>query len=292
VKIGLFPGQGVPAKKVREALSSDSPFLQQAGEILGYDIVKKIETITRRPKTALPTEIAQPALFIAGVIAWNTAPRDEQGTFDFLAGHSLGEYTALVAGGAMTYDGCLRAVAARGQAMQDAASNSSGGMVAVIRLDFDAVEEIARRTGTVIANDNSPHQLVLAGPEDALEEAAALVGAAEGRAVLLEVSGAFHTEAMEPAKPVLAKILDETEIRAPRIPVISNVSARPHGTPEEVRGQLVSQLVERVRFRESLEWSYAQGVRDYHDFGPGRVVERLAMKTFETLDSSQEAVNV
>jgi [acyl-carrier-protein] S-malonyltransferase len=292
VKIGLFPGQGVTAKKVLEAFVPESPLLGQAGEILGYDIVKKVEAAARRPKATLPTEHAQPAIFIAGVCAWETLSEAEKREFDYLAGHSLGEYTALVAGRSMTFGDGLRAVAVRGRAMQEAASAAPGGMVAVMRLDFDAVEEIARRTGCVIANDNSPDQLVLAGPEEALEDAAALVGAAEGRAVLLEVSGAFHTSAMTPAEPELAQTLEKIDISTPAIPVISNVSARPLSSPEEVRERLVGQLTQRVRFRESLEWAYGRGVREYRDFGPGRIVERLALKTFEKLDSSQEAANV
>lgn len=190
----------------------------------------------------------------------------------------------------------LRAVAARGEAMQDAAKSSPGGMVAVMRLGRERVEEIARRAGVRIANDNSPEQMVLAGPDGALEEASALVGAAGGRSVLLEVSGAFHTDAMAPAAPVLAAVLDRVEIRSPAIPVISNVTARPYRAPGEIRKLLVAQVTEPVRFRESLEFAHREGVREYRDFGPGRVVERLAMKTFDAMNGAmnrtEEEVNV
>jgi [acyl-carrier-protein] S-malonyltransferase len=134
-----------------------------------------------------------------------------------------------------------------------------------------------------LANDNAPGQVVLSGGEDALAEAAGSARSAGGRAVLLEVSGPFHTPALEPAVPPLTDILESIEITHPRIPVISNVTARPHGDPDEIRKLLVQQMLARVRFRESLVWLWNEGARDYRDLGPGLVAGGLAKKTFSEL---------
>jgi [acyl-carrier-protein] S-malonyltransferase len=284
VRLGLFPGQGIPAKAAFEALPESDPLLQTANEILGYDLRQKVGIASRRAKANLPTSLAQPAIFTAGAIAWRAAESEGQ-TFDRLAGHSLGEYTALVAGDAMSFEEGLRAVAVRGEAMHDAARAMPGGMVAVLGLTFDAAHDIAERAGLVLANDNAPGQVVLSGGEGALAEAAGMVRSAGGRAVLLEVSGPFHTPALEPAVPALTEVLESIEIRTPRISVISNVTARPHSDPGEIRSLLVEQMLSRVRFRESLEWLWHEGTRDYRDLGPGLVAAGLAKKTFNELET-------
>lgn len=287
MRLGLFPGQGIPAKAAFEALPASDPLIQTAGEVLGYDLRQKVGIASRRAKATLPTSLAQPAIFTAGVIAWRAAQSNGQ-TFDWLAGHSLGEYTALVAGDAMSFEEGLLAVAARGEAMNDASRVTPGGMVAILGLSFDTAQEIADRAGLVLANDNAPGQVVLSGAEDALADAAGLVRSEGGRAVLLEVSGPFHTPALEPAVPALTEVLESIEIRTPRIPVISNVTARPHNDPGEIRSLLVEQMLSRVRFRESLVWLWQQGAREYLDLGPGLVAAGLAKRTFNELETHAE----
>jgi [acyl-carrier-protein] S-malonyltransferase len=284
MRVGLFPGQGIPAKAAFEALPESDPLVQTANEILGYNLRQKVGIASRRAKANLPTSLAQPAIFTAGVIAWRAAESDGQ-NFRWLAGHSLGEYTALVAGDAMSFEEGLRAVAVRGDAMNDAARISPGGMVAVLGLSFDVAQNIADRAGVVLANDNAPGQVVLSGGDEALAEAAGLVRSEGGRAVLLEVSGPFHTPGLKPAAPALAEVLESIEIRQPRIPVVSNVTARPHGEPDEIRRLLVEQMLSRVRFRESLEWLWHEGAREYRDLGPGLVAAGLAKKTFNELET-------
>jgi [acyl-carrier-protein] S-malonyltransferase len=282
MKVGLFPGQGIPSRAVLEALPEGDPALSTANDILSFDLRRKVEIAARRPKASLPTSLAQPAIFTAGLISWSRA-QEEGRTCDFWAGHSLGEYAALVAGDAISFEGGLGAVAARGEAMQEAARTTPGGMAAILGLEFDDANDIAGRAGVELVNDNAPGQVVLSGSEEGLASAAGLVRSAGGRAVLLGVTGPYHTDAMKPAAPALEAALAAIEVREPTTPVVSNVTARPYSSPDEIRTLLVEQLMTRVRFRESLEWVIAQGADDYEDFGPGRVVAGLAGRAFSAV---------
>ena len=278
--IGLFPGQGIPAKTVLDALAPDHSMLRAASAVCGYDLRRKVEIAARRKGAMLPTSVAQPAIYVASMIAFRHAEKEGR-EFDFFVGHSLGEFSALAAGGAFGFEDGLRCVTARAEAMQVASKSAPGGMAVVLRLGLEAAEDVARRAGVQIGNDNAPDQVVLSGSEEGLAEAAALVKAAGGRSVLLEVSGPFHTVAMSSAGPILRRALAEIDLRGPRIPVVSNVTARPHAGPETLEELLVQQLSSRVRFRESLEWLHDRGEREYVDFGPGRIVAGLAQRTFE-----------
>jgi [acyl-carrier-protein] S-malonyltransferase len=290
MKVGLFPGQGIAAERVLGALTPGDPFVASASEVLGYDLRRKVDIAGRRKGAKLPTALAQPAIFVASIASWRRAS-EEGRRVDFLAGHSLGEYAALVAGESISFEQGLRAVAARGEAMQAAARATPGGMTAVLGLDLESVEDIARRSGVSVANDNAPGQVVVSGPEGALAEAAVLARSEGGRAVLLDVAGPFHTGAMAPAQAVLRDALDHVDVRSPGLPVVSNVSARPYRAPGEIRALLVSQLTDRVRFRESLLWLWRNGVRDFVDFGPGSVVGGIAQRTFRDQQASEVAVN-
>jgi [acyl-carrier-protein] S-malonyltransferase len=282
---GLFPGQGVSAAAVLDALPRKGELLATANDVLGYDLRRKVEIAARRKGATLPTLVAQPAILVAGVVAWQAA-RDEGRAWTCYAGHSLGEYTALVAGGALRYEDALAAVKVRAEAMESA-GKGGGGMAAVLGLGLEAVAEIAARAGVSVANDNAPGQVVVAGSEQGLAEAGALVRAAGARSVLLQVSGPFHTEAMAPAAPRLAAALEAIEVATPAVPVLSNVTARPHTTPSEIRRLLVLQLTHRVRFRESLEWLWSDAVREVEDFGPGDIVAGLAQRTFRYLEDTE-----
>jgi [acyl-carrier-protein] S-malonyltransferase len=287
---GLFPGQGLPAKVVLQALPEREERLDVAREILGYDLRRKVEIATRRAGATLPTLVAQPAIFAAGVIGLRRA-QEEGRTWDVYAGHSLGEYTALVAGSSLSFEDALAVVRVRAEAMEEAGKTKPGGMAAVLGLDLEEVEDIAARAGVVLANDNSPGQVVLSGSDEGLARAAGFVRAAGARSVLLDVSGPFHSPAMASAATPLAEALEKVEIREAQIPVLSNVTARPHGAGHEIRRALIDQLNHRVRFRESLEWLANAGVESFDDLGPGRVVAGLAQRTTRSLKAVEVAAH-
>lgn len=277
MRAGLFPGQGVDAAAVLEALDG-APLLERANEMTGFDLVAAIERQLRRPRPVLPTEVAQPALFVAGLAAHERHVATS-GPFDVYAGHSVGEYAALAAAGALPAEEALRLVCVRGRAMRDAARAAGGGMAAVKGVAPEELDEMSAEAGVVVANDNSPAQLVASGPDDALAEIAQLVRARGGRCLLLAVEGAFHSPAMASAAGALADALDHVELRIPAARVVSNVTARPYRAPGEIRKLLVRQLTERVRFRESIEWIAGAGVTELVDLGPGRVAGKLADAT-------------
>lgn len=290
MKAGLFPGQGVPARLVLDALPRGDADVEQANELLGYDLHARVSVAARREGAPLPTKLAQPAIFVASIRSWRRAAGEGM-TFNAFAGHSLGEYGALVAGGAMSFPHALCAVAVRGEAMERAAKASPGGMVALLGLDLERALEVARRAGCVVANDNAPGQVVLSGDEGALASAGAAARDAGGRAVLLEVSGAFHSGAVAEAQTALRHALDHVDIRSPQVPVVSNITARAYRAPGEIRRLLVDQVVDRVSWRESMEWLWHEGVRDVHDFGPGQVVAGLAERTFRALERTMEVAH-
>lgn len=287
MRAGLFPGQGVPAETVLESLAKSHALVVSASELLGYDLFRRVEVAARRKGASLPTAVAQPAIFVAGMISFSY----DSARRDFFCGHSLGEYTALTAAGAFSFEDALAIVHIRAEGMERAGRVAPGSMAAVLGLDLGRVSDIAQRTGVVLANDNSPGQVVLAGPEPALAAAAAEVRAAGARSVLLDVAGAFHTGAMAPAGPALARALEKTEVKIPEIPVVSNVLARPYTDAAEVKELLVAQLTRPVRFRESIEWLVEQGVEDFTDFGPGRVVAGLAQRCRRNARSTEVAAH-
>jgi trans-AT polyketide synthase/acyltransferase/oxidoreductase domain-containing protein len=290
-RVALFPGQGVPARTVLESLPEDHELLGRADEILGYELRKRVEIAARRKGAVLQTALAQPAIFVASVIGYERAVAGGA-SFDAIVGHSLGEYPALVAGEAISFEAGVALVKVRGEAMDKAARTAPGGMIAVLGLGEEDVESIRATADLAVANDNAPGQVVLSGPEERLTAAAGLAKNLGGRSVLLQVQGPFHTSAMAPAVKELEDALDQVDVRSPRLPVVSNVSARPYKAPGEIRKLLVTQLVHRVRFRESLEWVWSRGVRDYVDVGPGDVAAGLANRTFTNLERNEEAVGV
>lgn len=283
MKVGLFPGQGIAARTIAAGLDFDDPLVALADEHLGYALRKRVEICAR----SLPTDVAQPAIFVVGVSSF--ARRGTDDGFHFLAGHSLGEFAALVAGGAISFEDGLRVVARRGKAMHEAARTHAGGMIAVLSLDPDVVADIAGRAGVHVANDNAPGQVVVSGSEQGLARAARLARSAGGRSILLEVEGPFHTAAMSAAAEPLRRALDHIEVRSPDVPVISNVTARPYRAPGEIRSLLVTQLTGPVLFRQSLEWVWQQGVREWCDLGPGEVVGKLARRTFDACGETVRA---
>jgi [acyl-carrier-protein] S-malonyltransferase len=260
----LFPGQGSHAAGMDEPYRG-APLFERGLELLGFDPFERLEEGTRTQ---------QPALFLCCIAAWEEAGRPKAGA---AAGHSLGEYAALVAAGALEFDDAVRLVDARATAMAEAAALRPGGMVAMLGGEQAAVEAVARRLDLVVANDNAPGQLVLSGPLAAIDEAAAAAREETGaRARVLDVGGAFHSELMEPAAADLRSALAETPIAEPRFPVYSNGTAAPF---EDVRGELVENLLRPVRWRETLLAMRAAGIERFVELGPGAVLTGLVKRT-------------
>jgi [acyl-carrier-protein] S-malonyltransferase len=195
------------------------------------------------------------------------------------AGLSLGEYTALVFSGAMSFHDALRVVKRRGEAMQAAADAGPSGMVSILLLERQQVEHICHEAsahGSIrIANFLCPGNLVVSGDNAACERAAELAIAAGGRAIPLAVAGAFHTHIMKPADEAVAEVLAEVEIRPPEIPVVSNVDAQTHSDPEEIRDLLIRQVISPVRWEDSVQRMLTDGCDDFYEVGPGKVLRGL-----------------
>jgi [acyl-carrier-protein] S-malonyltransferase len=262
----LFPGQGSHADGMDEPYRG-TPLLERGLDILGHDPFTRLHEGTR---------FQQPALFLCSVCAHEQAqpdPDDVAGA----AGHSLGEYAALVAAGVLTFEDALRVVAVRAAAMADAAQANPGGMVAMLGGDEAAVRQLADRLDLVIANDNAPGQLVLAGASDAIGDAEAQAREVAGaRARRLDVTGAFHSPLMAAAKEPLARALAEVEVRPARFPVLSNGTVEPF---EDVRAELVANLLRPVRWRETLLALQERGATEYDELGPGRVLSGMVKRT-------------
>lgn len=287
MRAALFPGQGIDARAVRTALDPAHPRVQQASQVLGFDLVRRVEQATRTSRGVMPTTVAQPGIFVAGVAAYEERLAAGQ-SFDYLLGHSLGEYTALVGAGAIPFGHGLKLIAARARAMHRAALSGRGGMAAVLGLDPEDLSLIAARHRLTIANDNCPGQAVISGDRAALAAAAEDARLAGGRSILLNVEGAFHSGAMDPAAGDLDAALMSTEVRMPAVPIVSNVTAQPYRAPGEIRKLLLAQLTGRVRFRECLLFLAERGVTEFVDVGPGEVVRRLADMT---VPGSKEAID-
>jgi malonyl CoA-acyl carrier protein transacylase len=254
----LFPGQGSHANGMDDGLR-DHPLMIRGLELLGFDPFARLEEGTR---------FQQPALFLCSVVTWERSGVEAPVA---AAGHSLGEYAALVAAGAIDFDAAVPLVALRGDAMARAGEARRGGMVAVLGEDDDVVRATAAEHGLTIANDNAPGQLVLSGAIDAVDA----VDAGPLRTRKLGVSGAFHSPLMAPAAQELAAALEAVEVREPRFPVLSNGTAAPFG---DVRAELVENLLSPVRWREIVLALNAMGADDFVELGPGRVLSGLVKR--------------
>lgn len=280
----LFPGQGAQhvgmSKTIVEKFPAARALFDQAAEILGYDLAK---LCFEGPAENLDTtEVSQPAIYVASLACLEILKAEQPDVVancQITAGLSLGEYTALVFAGAMTFADGLRVVQKRGQAMQAAANATPSGMVSILLLDRDKVQELCRQASDVgqiqIANNLCPGNIVVSGTKAACEKIAALAPDAGGRAIPLTVAGAFHTSIMKPADDQLAAALAGVEIKSPRIPVVSNVDALPHSDPAEIRQILVKQVLNPVMWEDSMRYLMAQGVTQMYEIGPGKVLKGL-----------------
>ena len=284
MKVAMFPGQGISAPLVSDALAHGGKVVERSEELLGIPLRRDVAQTARRSKAVLPTRLAQPAIVVASLALWEE--RQDKASFSMLTGHSLGQISALAAGSAVSLRGALRLVAARADAMERAAMSHPGGMVALIDVDLETAETIAKASGACIANDNAPGQIVLSGRDEALAEAAAITRSAGGRSIRLQVSGPFHSRAMADATRTFEDVVMTTEIRSPLIPLISDMTARPMTAPGEIRRRLVEQLTGRVRWRETVDAAIADGATEFVDIGPGVVLRGLVDRCTATGRSS------
>ncbi|CAM3862485.1 ACP S-malonyltransferase [Paracoccus yeei] len=280
----VFPGQGAQVvgmgKDLAEAYPAAAAVFAEVDEALGEklsDLIWQgdIETLTL-------TQNAQPALMATSMAAFRALEAEGFGIADaaFVAGHSLGEYSALCAAGALSLPDTARLLRLRGQAMQEAVPVGQGAMAAILGLDLAAVEEIARDAaqGEVCqaANDNDPAQVVISGHRAAVERAAGLAkerGAK--RALMLPVSAPFHSALMQPAAAVMAEALAGVEIAPPAVPLVANVRAAPVTEPGEIRRLLVEQVTGSVRWRESVAYLAEAGVTEFWEIGAGKALSGM-----------------
>lgn len=297
----LFPGQGAQhvgmGRRIAERYPAARALYDQARDLLGYDLAK---LCFEGPSEELDsTIISQPALFVTSLAALEMLRADKPDVVlscEMTAGLSLGEYTALVFAGSMSFEDGLRVVQRRGEAMQEAADAAPSGMVSVLMLDRPQVEEIceqARNAGRIeIANYLCPGNIVLSGENAACERAAELAEQAGGRAKPLAVAGAFHTDLMKPADVHLTEALAGIPLKKPEIPIVSNVDAAIHEDPDEIRELLVRQVVSPILWEDSVRLMLDEGVDEFYEVGPGRVLKgllkRISRKTpCATINDSQ-----
>ncbi len=281
-RILLFPGQGSQyvgmGKLLAETFAPAREVLEKANQVLGFDLG---DILRNGPEAKLTrTDITQPAIFTVSMMAME-AVRKAGITFDYVAGHSLGEYSALCAAGAFDFESGLRVVQLRGQLMAQAGDKSPGSMAAVLGLDTaklnDVLQQAASAGMVVAANFNSPSQIVLSGSVAGVKAAAELAEAAGAKkVVMLAVSGAFHSPLMEFAVPGLKAGLAQVRITAPQVPLISNVEAQPFTDPETIRTMLLRQLTSPVRWVESIQNAMSLGCTEALEIGPGKVLMGLA----------------
>lgn len=280
----LFPGQGAQSvgmcKSIYDKYPCAKSLFDRASEILGDDLAM---LCFEGPKEQLDLTVnSQPALFVSALAALEMLRElkpELVASATHTAGLSLGEYTSLVFAGALTFEDGLRVVRRRGQLMQEAADRRPSGMASLLMLEREKVQAIcdeASEVGQVsIANFLCPGNLVISGEKTAVAKAVELADAAGGKTVTLAVAGAFHTSIMEPADQKLAEALASVPIQKPRIPVVSNVDASVHWEPDEIRQLLVRQVVNPVRWEDSIRWLLANGVTEFTEVGPGKVLAGL-----------------
>ncbi len=281
MKAYVFPGQGAQfvgmGKDLYDNNAEARALFEKANEILGFSITDLMFAGT--DEDLRQTAVTQPAIFIHSVLLAKSLGADFKP--DMVAGHSLGEFSALVAAGALSFEDGLRLVAARARAMQKACELTESTMAAVLALPDEKVEEIcAGIEGTVVcANYNCPGQLVISGEVAAIDAACeALKAAGAKRALKLKVGGAFHSPCMEPARAELAAAIEATEFHTPVCPVFQNVDALPHTDPAEIKANLVAQLTAPVRWTQSVRNMIADGATEFVELGPGKVLQGLVAK--------------
>ncbi len=258
---------------------------EKANDILGYRITDIMFDGT--DEDLKQTKVTQPAVFLHSVIS--AICMGDEFKPDMTAGHSLGEFSALVAAGALSFEDGLRLVYARAMAMQKACDAAPSTMAAIIGLPDEKVVEVCQTVSTddsvvVAANFNCPGQIVISGNVEAVKLACEkMKEAGAKRALPLNVGGAFHSPLMQPAKEELQKAIEQTEVKAPKCPVYQNVDALPHTDPEEIKANLIAQLTSSVRWTESVKHMIADGADDFTECGPGKALQGMIGRIDKTV---------
>ncbi len=281
MKAYVFPGQGSQfvgmGKDLYDNNDEARALFDEADEILGFKITEVMFAGT--DEQLRQTKVTQPAIFLHSVVLAKVLG----GAFqpDMVAGHSLGEFSALVAAGAISFSDGLRLVSHRARAMQRACEAAQSTMAAIVGLDDATIEEVCKGIeGVVPANYNCPGQLVISGSVAGIDAACAeLTAKGAKRAIKLAVSGAFHSPFMEPARAELAQAIEGTSFSAPICPVYQNVTAAPETDPQAIKGNLVAQLTSPVRWTQTVQSMIAAGADEFVEVGPGKVLQGLVRKT-------------
>ena len=289
MKAYIFPGQGAQFSGMGLNLFESSPLAQelfnQANDILGFSITDIM--FEGSADDLKQTKVTQPAIFLHSVILAKTLGDDFKP--EMVAGHSLGEFSALVANGALAFDAALELVSQRAQAMQKACELQPSTMAAVLGLDDQVVEEICEQTEGIVvaANYNCPGQLVISGEIEAINKACETAKEKGARmALVLPVGGAFHSPLMEPAREQLAAAIENTSFNQPICPIYQNVTASAVVDPSEIKKNLMAQLTAPVRWTQTIQQMIADGGTEFIELGPGKVLQGLMRKIDRNVSTS------
>lgn len=292
----VFPGQGSQTVGMGKALADEFPVAKAVFDEVDAALGDKLSSVIwdGPAETLTLTENTQPALMAMSLatlrVLETEAGLDLARDVKFVAGHSLGEYSALAAAGSFTIGDTARLLRIRGRAMQQAVPVGQGAMAALIGLDYEAAKAVAEEAAEgevcAAANDNAPGQVVVSGARAAVERALEIAkGKGAKRAILLPVSAPFHCALMAPAARVMAEALAQVAIRAPAVPLVANVTAGPVSDPEAIRQNLVDQVTGMVRWRESVAWLAANGVTLFVEVGAGKVLSGLAKRIADGVEA-------
>jgi [acyl-carrier-protein] S-malonyltransferase len=276
--VALFPGQGVQAPGMDLGLADVVPSVfDTASEILGTDVAALCRTGTTSDSSLASTRWAQPAVLVCSVASYLDL-RARGARFETVAGHSVGEYAALVACEAISFADALSLIATRAAVTAEIAARTDGAMAALMRIEIDDVHALCIQTGVALAADNAPGQCVISGEADRVTEAMSAASGAKAITRRLEVDGAFHSPLMEPAIGVLREALSSVVIRPPNLAFWSSTTATRLADPETIRSALLAQLVGPVRWRETVGHIASAGGRSFTDIGPGKVIGALVRR--------------